>query len=188
MHRAAILLALAVAPVSAGATLIGDTVTVRFGTDSGAGFSELSSVDIVVAAGTSDATMVGGSGSFPHIFDAEASSFTLTQASTGWGEPFVFNGYVVDSLDWVGMPGGFIGDISFTTNVAGLTDDRVTFTDHAVLIDFQGLSVNNGFITVELTAIPEPSTALLLGAGVLVLAAARCRALELPGFRGQLTA
>jgi hypothetical protein len=171
-------LGLALAPLPAAASLIGDVVTVRLGyilpgeTD----FVELKSTDILIAVGTSDATNVYPIPSFPHIFDAEAFSFSITQSSTGWGEPFEFNGYRVEGLDFVGEPDRIITGVSFTSTNPDFTADRISFGDHEVFLDFQALSTPSVTISLQTTLIPEPATALLLGAGLLAFAGARRRA------------
>jgi hypothetical protein len=79
---------------------------------------------------------------------------------------------VFDDLDWVGDSGVVIADIIVSATVDGFTNDRVTFTDHSVLVNFEGLTHTGGEVDIDLVfaAIPEPGTVGLLGAGLIAFA------------------
>lgn len=152
------------------ASLIGDTISVRQAFDPGSGLVTIDTpTDIIVEEGTADETMVGGTTTSPHLFDAEANEFTLFQTSTDWSS-FFFNGYVIDSLDWTPVDGHITGVI-VGSNINGFTDERVAFDDHSVSLNYQGLSVNNGFVRVQLVVshVPEPATFALGALGLWLL-------------------
>lgn len=82
----------------------------------------------------------------------------------------VFNGPVFMDLDWVGMPAAVITGVDVAATVTGFTDDRVTFSNHSVAVNFAGLTHTGGEVNVQLTySVPEPSTALLMLAGLIGL-------------------
>ncbi len=57
------------------------------------------------------------------------------------------------------------------TNMAGLNNSRVSFTADSVSINWQGLSFNTStLVKVDVQFVPEPSSVLLLGLGLAVLA------------------
>lgn len=90
----------------------------------------------------------------------------------------VFNGPVFMDLDWVGMPAAVITGVDVAATVTGFTDDRVTFSNHSVAVNFAGLTHTGGEVNVQLTySVPEPSTALLMLAGLIGLWGRRLQSL-----------
>ena len=148
--------------------LVGTTVQAGFSSDTGSGLSG-SSVPIVVEQGPGDRTQIGGPPAFPNEIDVEASSFTISIASTGFSD-ILFNGVVVSDLDWFDRPDLAVADVFVESNVVGFTADRVSFGPREVLVNFSGLSVNDGIVTVALQA-PEPTVALTGAAALASLLA-----------------
>src|SRR5262249_15979784 len=93
--------------------------------------------------------------------------------------PAAFNGLDFTSLDF--GPGIFLTGLSLSTDLAGLTASRISFTDHSISFNAEDLSfrtapytIRLGLITTELD-VPEPSPVALLGRGRAAAGLARRR-------------
>lgn len=61
--------------------------------------------------------------------------------------------------------------IDASTNMVGMTLDRITYTSAAIAIDWTevGYPTPGGRLVLNVSVVPEPSSALMLGAGVLLI-------------------
>jgi hypothetical protein len=102
----------------------------------------------------------------------------LVDLATASGSIFAvssFNGFrIFDSLGTV--PAFTSVTINLATNLVGFDASRVSFDADNIYLNFQGLSVGAGnFVSVDIEAVPEPTTLALLGAGLVALRARRRR-------------
>lgn len=152
------------------ASLIGDDVEIQWY------FPDLASPvppqfgPFTVEAGLGDAQVEGAQ---DITFNVEASSlhiiFDPANGPIEWLDA-AFNGPVFMDLDWIGMPAAVITGVDVTATVTGFTEDRVSFSNHSVAVNFGGLTHTGGAVNVLLTySVPEPSTALLMLAGLIGL-------------------
>ena len=88
-----------------------------------------------------------------------------------------FNGFRV--FDLFGTIPGFLSvTINPATNLAGFDASRITFDADNILVNWQGLAFNTEtVVSLDVSAVPEPSTLALIGLGIpgLVRAARRRR-------------
>lgn len=176
--RTALLIALlCTVPMYAG--LIGDSVTVNWlypNTSSVVGSSTVTvggGVEITCpGADPLCGAFVGGP--LGVTIDIADMSILLTHVATETGYyytfPVAFNGWEFADLDLGGL--GITG-FALTTTIAGLDASRVTFGTDFIRVDMQSFYFVDGeYFRLDLQsgAIPEPSTTLLLGGGLLALA------------------
>ena len=152
-----------------GATLIGDTVTIRHD------FSDVGSTigggpfDVLVQAGLGDLTQPYFPNSNWYSVDVEASSFSVLYGRAPSWSSAIFNGLIISDMDWIGAPGSIVG-VNVSTNLAGFDNSRVTFTADSVSINWQSLSFAAGtrwdidLITTH--SVPVPATLILFGLGL----------------------
>ena len=157
-----ILLAL---PGSAGASLIGDTVTIAhhccaLGTIASGG----GPTNVTVEAGSGDMVLFYYS---LYYVDVEAESIDVYfTAPNTWDSGYTnaFNGLVVSSLDGTSPPLIVTGFSSIDTNLAGWDDSRASFDDHSVAFNWDHLSFTAASYfnaTLDLQEVPEPAAGLL---------------------------
>ena len=174
--RAAIAAILGLCGLSAQASLIGDQVEIQWYYPDTATPVAPSFGPFTVQAGTADQQVETTQDIY---FNVEASSlhieFDPANGPIAWLDA-VFNGPVFQDLDYLGAPGSVISAVSVASSVTGFSSDRVSFGDDFVAVNFAGLVHTGGQVDIDLTfAVPEPSTLLLMGMGVAVLAGLRWR-------------
>jgi len=170
-------------PGNASASLIGDTVECSRSNNDGT----CDPTSAVVSGGTE---FVAGFVSGPLDawgVDLDASTVAIRYLR----DDFTFGcgicgGIVLEDLDWFGDPTGFISGVT-GFNSSGVTPDgglpidltRVSFGPHSVSIDLDNSRWEfDSFIEFQLVtshSVPEPTTLVLLGLGVLGAGVARRR-------------
>ena len=131
-----------------------------------------------IQSGDADATMVPAAGG--PIYNFEESGFTLSldQTISQWGDNFggQFNGIVITDIN--NSPSARISGFTLTNEMylydgtqVAFTADRISYTDDSVSLDFHGLTLFDGYISVDLqfTAVPVPASVWLFGSGMAVL-------------------
>ena len=161
---------------SAGASLIGDTVTVAhvYGTTNLYGPQ-----DTVVAAGDGDVVAVYIGGTHEYNVNVEAYSInTIFTVNLAWSNRPSFNGLVVGSLD--DSSGNPLQGVTIDTNMSGWDVSRLYYSDDQVKFNWKGLSFTtdtyfNASLDFGQNAVPIPGALWLLGSGLLGLVAVRRR-------------
>jgi hypothetical protein len=132
---------------------------------------------VTVTAGNSDRTLLSpfAGGQEGYGVDIDASSIAIDFiADVGFTAGISFHGLVIEGLDF--QP-GVITSVDVTSNNLDLS--RVSFDDHIVRVNWQGLSVSNGTVfTFDLQSnqsVPEPEIILLLGTGIAGLLGTRLK-------------
>jgi hypothetical protein len=133
-------------------------------------------------------------GTFDPYFNIIANSTSITfayMASDTWANstlslgPTIYNGIAIDML----TVGGIFSSVTIdpSTNMAGFDASRLSFTNGEIQVDWAGLSFNSGTILkLDIvddrpgegggnTIVPEPTTMLLLGLGLIGVAVVRRR-------------
>ena len=166
---------------SASASLIGDTVTVKYLFPDGA--TVAAQGDVLVGSGvevscpSSSSLCVLSNSTLD--FGANSISFSQTRQSAGGYSAATFNGWEFSSLDF----GGAITNVILTSfGITGLDASRVSWTASTIRINVQGLNVaaSNGWnLQVQtaplVTPVPAALPLLLTGIGGLAFASRRRR-------------
>ena len=162
-------------PAAAAPSLIGDNITINWlFPDTSTLFA---TTTVTVGAGV-EVTCPGPNPlcagfAVPATIDIGATSIFVTEAAGSAWNPAAFNGLDFTSLDF--GPGIFLTGFSLSTDLAGLTASRISFTGHSISFNAEDLSFRTAPYTIRLDLItnelevPEPSTFALL---CLALAAA----------------
>ncbi len=113
-----------------------------------------------------------GYGNGTQTFSVGSSAISYTSSGYSYGNYVsgTFNGFDFTGLTFTS---GSLTGFNLTTNIAGLSNSNVTFGPSFIEINLQGLPVN-GYFTLDLnpsseTTVPEPSSLVLLGTGLLAL-------------------
>ena len=158
---------------SAGASLVGDTVTVEHKTNSTTIFGPQ---DTVVADGTTDKVEVYTP---RYNYDVNIDAYSVDVAFTNnssWSYMYAFNGLVISNLD--DDSGNPLQGVSIVTNMSGWDDSRLYFNDDQVKFNWKSLSfTNDTYFNASLdfgqNAVPIPGAVWLLAPGLIGLAAVR---------------
>ncbi len=175
--------AVALLPALASAAgLIGTTVDVRYHYDDGS--TVLNTLDsVLVGAGAElscpgSAQLCGVLTSPTQTLDFGDSSirydYVGQNGSTSGFNNGPVNGFAFESL----FTGATITGVNLSTNIAGLTDARLSFSAHGVQVDMRGLPLGaQAFYQLDLQTapVPEPASAALLFGGLGLLVARRRR-------------
>jgi PEP-CTERM motif-containing protein len=173
-------------PAAAAPSLIGDDVTINWL------FPDISTLfattTVTVGAGV-EVTCPGPNPlcagfAVPATIDIGATSIVITEAAGSAWNPAAFNGLDFTSLDF--GPGITLTGFSLSSDLAGLTPSRISFTDHSISFNAEDLSfrtapyvIRLGLITSELE-VPEPSTVALLGLALAAAVVIRRRGMRSP--------
>ena len=175
------------------ASLIGDTVVARDATYYEPGYYDtpygpmhidgvvydehFDAIEIgPIIAGSSDATAVPPKYSVP-IIDFEESGFSIStnRIAAYWAPNEVFNGFVIEDI--TPDPAARISGFTLTNemyaygNLIDFAEERITYTDDSIWLNFQGLTIDDGVITIDLefTPVPIQAAVWLFGSGLIGL-------------------
>jgi hypothetical protein len=103
--------------------------------------------------------------------DVSDTNVFVTYNSGGTWTTTSFNGFHI--FDLFGSIPDFTGvSINAATNLTGFGDARITFDADNIWVDWNGLSFDSEtIVSLDVEAVPEPGTLLLLGTGIAGLAA-----------------
>ncbi len=163
---------------NAGASLVGDTVTIEHKTDSTAIFGP---ADTVVAEGPADTVaVITYFNSKPyHNYDVNVDAYSINvdfTLNSKWSSYYTFNGLVVSNLD--DSSGNSLQGVEIDTNMSGWDDRLLAFTNDQVSFNWRGYDFTTGtYFNASLdfgqNTVPIPGAVYLLGAGLLGIAAFR---------------
>lgn len=130
---------------------------------------------VVVGAGVEIANIAD------HIasLDISDTNLLLSFGSDGkFGGGVTFNGFVLTDVN--GTIPDFTGvTINASSTLAGFDSSRIFFDANTIRINFAGLPFGTGnVLSLDVAAIPEPTTVTLLGLGLLGVAASRRKAMK----------
>jgi hypothetical protein len=155
-------------PAAAAPSLIGDNVTINWlFPDTSTLFA---TTTVTVGAGV-EVTCPGPNPlcagfAVPTTIDIGATSIVITEAAGSAWNPAAFNGLDFTSLDF--GPGIFLTGFNLSTDLAGLTASRISFTPDSISFNAEDLSFRTAPYTIRLGLItnifevPEPSIIALL--------------------------
>jgi hypothetical protein len=147
----------------ASAGFINDTIGARYYfPDTSTLFADGGS-SVVSPTATFNFTAAGYS--FPTVTVGD-TTVTATFDTAGFYQAATFNGFEID--DVTRNPG--ITGVTATSNISGFVASDVSFTSDAVYVNLVGFTVttsSNISVTVQFSAVPEPSSVILLGTGIL---------------------
>lgn len=154
---------------SAFASIIGDSVNVTYYFPS--------SSNVYQDLGTQTISSSGDTYAFSPYFDlliTDNQFKVIFKTTTSWTVA-PFNGFVVKDLT-KNFSAPYVLDSA--TNMAGLTNSRITFGGNTVSVNWNGLAFNPTTSVVLDTAVPEPTTVVLLGIGLLGVASFRRKSVK----------
>ena len=104
------------------------------------------------------------------VFDLDIGASTIDfDMLRDIGNIFGLGPITLSDLDWIGQSGSITG-FSFSTDVSGLTADRLSFTSDSFSVNFDGLDAVAGkFLSITLETshgVPVPATLALFGLGL----------------------
>jgi hypothetical protein len=105
--------------------------------------------------------------------DVSDTNIFVTYNSSATWTPAAFNGFHIFDL-FGSIPDFTAVSINPITNLTGFGDARITFDADNIWVDWNGLSFDSEtIVSLDVEAVPEPGTLLLLGTGIAGLAARR---------------
>lgn len=179
-HSLSFLFALAMAgfsqitPAAATPTLDGTSLTLNYNYS---GFPSTTDT-LTVGAGIEVSCTGGGGGNAQVCFFLSAPvqiiditgltihyAYTANPGESGAFSPVPVNGFDFENLN----PGGNISGFTLSTTLGGLTESRITFTAHSLVIDMAGVTAGSGGSFDITLHVPEPASVPLFAAALVAL-------------------
>ena len=173
MFKRLLISALSFLAISASATpLLGSTVNFQYYfPDLSSPYNDGSAGNYVVGSGVEVASISGVAS-----VDITATQIRVDyNTSTSWSSA-AFNGFRL--TDVFGLIDAWTITLDPSSNLAGLTADRITFGDDFLQVNWQGLSFDaNTLVVFNITTqnVPEPGSLALVGLGLVGIVAMRKR-------------